>query len=171
MSYKLKLRNISTFMFDVDGVLTNGDVTVMGDQMLRTLYAKDGYALQYAAKLGYKIFIITGGNSQDIKDRLLKLGIQEVHLRSGNKLEVYLDIVKRHQLQNEEVLYMGDDIPDIRVMNTVQVAACPQDAVAEIKSISDYHSPYNGGKGCVRDVIEQTLKVQSKWMLEEAHHW
>ena len=158
-------------MFDVDGVLTNGEVLLFKGEVLRTLNAKDGYSLQYASKMGYSIFIVTGGNSPDVKDRLLGLGVKEVHLSSFNKLAVYEDIKKRHNLKDEEIVYMGDDIPDYEVMSAVGLAACPQDAAVEIKAISHYQSPYIGGKNCVRDIIEQTLRVQDKWFSKDAFEW
>lgn len=171
MNYKIKLNQIKAMAFDVDGVLTDGTVFPFEGDFLRGLNSKDGYAIQYAIKKGLQIFIITGGKSVQIKATLLGLGVTEVHLSSFNKLAVYHDIKTRHQLNDEDFLYMGDDIPDYEVMNAVGVAACPQDAVNEIKHIADYQSPFDGGKGCVRDVIEQTLRVQGKWFQEEAFHW
>ena len=171
ISYKERLNHVTTFMFDVDGVLTNGDVLLMNGDVYRTLNSKDGYALQYASKKGYKIFIITGGNSLDVKHRLDNLGVTEVHLRSADKLQVYEQICEKYQLRDEEVLYMGDDIPDLPVLKRVGVSTCPQDAVPEVKAASHYQSPFLGGKACVRDVIEQVLKVQDTWMTEEAYHW
>jgi 3-deoxy-D-manno-octulosonate 8-phosphate phosphatase (KDO 8-P phosphatase) len=171
ISYKERMNKISTFMFDVDGVLTNGDVLLLQDQIIRSLNSRDAYAIQYAVKMGYKIMIVTGGNSLDVKDRLIGLGVHEVHLSSFNKLSVYNKIKNDHQLEDEEILYMGDDIPDYQVMSEAGLAACPQDAAVEIKSISHYQSPFNGGKHCVRDVIEQTLRVQNKWFTPEAFEW
>ena len=170
-SYKIKLKKISTFIFDVDGVFTNGQILLYNDDFLRSFNAKDGYAIQYASKMGYRIFIITGGDSKEVKNGLLNLGVNEVHLKSKDKLEVYTDILKRFSISNEEVLYMGDDIPDIPVLKKVGIACCPQDAVSEVKNFSDYQSPYNGGQKCVRDVIEQTLKSQGKWMSNKAFNW
>ena len=171
ISYKERLNKITTFMFDVDGVLTNGDVLLFQNEILRTLNSRDAYALQYASKKGYKIIIITGGSSTEVRDRLLGLGAHEVHLSSSNKLKVYTSIKEKHGLNDEEILYMGDDIPDYEVMNIAGVAACPQDAAIEIKMISHYQSPFNGGKHCVRDVIEQTLRVQHKWFSNDAFEW
>lgn len=171
ISYKERLNHITTFMFDVDGVLTNGDVILFQNELVRTLNSRDGYAMQYASKMGYKIIVVTGGNSVQVKDRLLGMGVEEVHLSSVNKLRVYNDIKQRHNLNDEEILYMGDDIPDYEVMTVAGVAACPQDAAIEIKQISHYQSPYNGGRHCVRDVIEQTLRVQHKWFSESAFEW
>ncbi len=171
ISYKEKLNKVTTFMFDVDGVLTNGDVMLLNNDVVRTLNSRDAYALQYAVKMGFNVLIVTGGNSQDVKDRLLALGVQEVHLSSFNKLNVYNEIKERLGLVDEEILYMGDDIPDYQVMQHAGVAACPQDAAVEIKHISDYQSPFNGGRHCVRDIIEQTLRVQEKWFSESAFEW
>ncbi len=171
ISYKERLNLITTFIFDVDGVLTNGDVMLFQHDLVRTLNSRDAYAIQYAVKMGYRVLVITGGNSQEVKDRLIALGVHEVHLSSFNKLKVYRQLQEKYGWNDQEVLYMGDDIPDYQVMNTVGLAACPQDASVEIKTISHYHSPYAGGRHCVRDVIEQTLKVQNKWFTEKAHEW
>jgi 3-deoxy-D-manno-octulosonate 8-phosphate phosphatase (KDO 8-P phosphatase) len=170
-SYKEKLNNITTFIFDVDGVFTDGAVLLYNDDVVRTFNSKDGYVVQYASKLGYKIFAITGGHSKDVEARLLGLGFKEVHMRSTRKIDVYNDIKKRHSLVDAEIMYMGDDIPDYPVLKEVGLSCCPQDAVSDIKEIVDYQSPVDGGKGCVRDIIEQTLRVQSKWMLPEAFEW
>jgi 3-deoxy-D-manno-octulosonate 8-phosphate phosphatase (KDO 8-P phosphatase) len=170
-SYKEKLPKIKAFMFDVDGVLTDGKVYLMEDDFVRALHSKDGYALQYAIKMDYKIFIITGGSSSEVQKRLLNLGVTEVHLSCHRKLTQYEDILRRHQLTDEEVLYMGDDIPDIPVLKKVGVSTCPQDAAIDVKDVVDYHSPFDGGKACVRDVIEQTLRVQGKWLSAKAFEW
>lgn len=170
-SYKEKLPEIKTFIFDVDGVLTSGEVILTDGKVIRTMHSKDGYAIQYAAKMGYRILIITGGNSVDVKDRLLGLGIEEVFLSSHDKVEVYNHCKSKYGFKDEEVLYMGDDIPDYKVMQMVGVATCPQDSAVEIKSIANYQSPIFGGKGCVRDVIEQTLRSQGNWFTEKAFAW
>lgn len=170
-SYKELLNKITAFIFDVDGVLTNGDIHLYNGDYIRSMNTRDSYAIQYAIKKGYKIYIITGGSSQEVRNTLIGLGVQEVHLRASNKLEVYTELINRNNITDEEVLYMGDDIPDYEVMAKVGVAACPQDAAIEIKRISDYQSPFNGGRHCVRDVIEQTLRVQNNWFTEDAFHW
>ena len=159
-----KLHRIKAFIFDVDGVLTDGivHVTESGDQ-LRQFNIKDGYALQLAIKRGYKIAIISGGRSEGVRLRLMGLGITDIFLGIDSKVKVYNGFVSNHQLQAEDILYMGDDIPDLAVMKLVGLAVCPADAVEEIKAISTYISPRNGGKGCVRDVIEKVLKIQHKW--------
>jgi 3-deoxy-D-manno-octulosonate 8-phosphate phosphatase (KDO 8-P phosphatase) len=170
-NYKILLNSINTFLFDVDGVLTDGSVILHSGEVIRTMSSKDSYAIQYAAKLGYQIFVITGGNSEEVKKRLENLGIKEVVLNSANKVEVFNELQVKYILDEKKCMYMGDDIPDYALMKFIGLAAAPQDAVPEIKQISDYVSPFGGGKGCVRDIIEQTLKVQGKWMLPEAHEW
>jgi 3-deoxy-D-manno-octulosonate 8-phosphate phosphatase (KDO 8-P phosphatase) len=171
ISYKERLPHITTFIFDVDGVLTSGEVALFDGKVVRTLNSKDGYAIQYAVKMGYHVLIITGGNSIDVKERLMGLGVQEVYLSSHNKIEVYAQAQARFGFEDQQALYMGDDIPDYHVMRQVGVAACPQDSAIEIKQISHYQSPVFGGKGCARDVIEQTLRVQGKWFSAEAFQW
>ena len=171
ISYKEKLNDIKTFIFDVDGVLTDGSVLLLQGEVVRTLNSRDGYALQYAAKKGYNIFIITGGNSSSVKDRLENLGAKEVVLRAKNKLEHYNRLKQDYGFEDGEVLYMGDDIPDYEVLQKVGVSTCPQDAAVEIKAICDYQSPCGGGQHCVRDVIEQTLRVQDKWFDKSSFEW
>lgn len=171
ISYKERLPKITTFIFDVDGVLTGGEVFLFNGEVIRMLNSKDGYALQYAAKKGYRILVITGGNSQDVKDRLERLGVAKVVLRSSNKMMVYEQLMEEYGFTDEETLFMGDDIPDYLVMKRVGLSACPQDAAVEIKAISHYQSPLNGGKACARDVIEQVMRVQGTWMNEDAFQW
>ncbi|MBI3238606.1 MAG: HAD hydrolase family protein, partial [Flavobacteriia bacterium] len=153
------------------GVLTNGEVMLTNGSVIRTLNSKDGYAIQYAIKKGYRVLIITGGNSQDVKDRLEGLGVQKVMLRSSNKLVVYEELKEEFGFTDLQTLYMGDDIPDIPVMRLVGVSTCPQDAAVEVKAMCHYQSPLNGGKACVRDVIEQVMRLHGKWMNEDAYHW
>jgi 3-deoxy-D-manno-octulosonate 8-phosphate phosphatase (KDO 8-P phosphatase) len=159
-----KLHQIKAFIFDVDGVLTDGlvHVTETGEQ-LRQFNIKDGYALQLAVKRGYSIAVITGGRSKGTGLRLKGLGIDHVYSGVDSKIEVYNKFISEHQLLAEEILYMGDDIPDLPVMKLAGLPVCPADAAEEIKAISSYISPKNGGKGCVRDVIEKVLKTQHKW--------
>jgi len=171
MNYKEGLNKITTFIFDVDGVITNGDILLYNDEVIRTLNSRDGYALQYANKMGYRILIITGGSSEEVKKRLLSVGAKEVILNSRNKVVDYKFLQSKYNFKDEEVMYMGDDIPDYQVMKMVGVSACPQDASVEIKRISNYQSPYNGGRHCVRDIIEQTLRNQGKWFSDQAFEW
>ena len=169
---KAKLRPISAFMLDVDGVLTDGMVITLPDgEQVRRMNIKDGYALQHAVKKGYHISIISGGNSESVRKRLNTLGITEVNLGCKNKVEVFEKLQKKLGLKTEEILYMGDDIPDYKVMQQVGFAACPNDAAEEIKSVSDYISSKKGGEGCVRDLIEQVLKLHGKWFDEDSFEW
>jgi 3-deoxy-D-manno-octulosonate 8-phosphate phosphatase (KDO 8-P phosphatase) len=158
---------ITTFIFDVDGVLTNGNLLVLDDgQLARQMNIRDGYALQLAIKKGYKVVIISGGTSNAVKERLQKLGIEDVFMKVEHKKEKLLDYCTTHHLKWEEVLFMGDDIPDYSPMQLVGLACCPADAATEIKQISHYISPINGGNGCARDVIEKVLKLNGHWDLE-----
>ena len=166
------MNKISTFVFDVDGVLTDGSVMVFQNgQLVRTMNVKDGYALQLAVKKGYRIAIISGGNNTDVRERLNGLGVVDVYLNASDKIEALDELKNIYDLNLEEVLYMGDDIPDLQVMKECGLATCPADAAEEIKAICHYVSPRNGGKGCARDVIEQVLKVQGKWLNNGDHTW
>ncbi|MEY4216316.1 MAG: hypothetical protein RLZZ68_772 [Bacteroidota bacterium] len=171
MNYKIKLNSIQHFLFDVDGVLTDGTVLIDGKEYLRTLHSRDSYAIQYACGLGYSVFLITGGDSEHVKNAFESLGVTSVKLRSRNKLAVFQALKEEYQLKAEECLYMGDDIPDIPVMREVGLATVPFDASIDARTAAEYISPFYGGKGAVRDVIEQTLRVQNKWMLDHAYHW
>ena len=171
-NYKSLLKNITTFIFDYDGVLTDGTVILQADgEALRTANVKDGYALQLAVKMGYNVAIISGGNSASMNKRFEALKITDFYLGVENKLEVLQNYLKEKGIDPENVLYMGDDIPDYKSMKEAGIACCPADAIPEIKSISQYISDKGGGKGCVRDVIEQTLKMQGKWMTEDGFRW
>ena len=172
INYKKLLKNINTFFFDYDGVFTNGTLIMMMEgEPLRTAYVKDGYAIQLAAKKGYNIVVISGGKSKTIDNRFAALKIKDVFLGAENKVKVFDDYLKEHNIKVENTLYMGDDIPDYGVMKKAGLACCPADASEEIKSISNYISNKKGGEGCVRDIIEQVLKVQGKWMNDDAYEW
>lgn len=171
-SYKETLPHIKTFIFDVDGVFTDGKVSILPDgQLVRNLYVKDSYAVQYAVKKQYRVALITGGNSISIRDSFQSLGVRHIYMESKNKAKVFQTFIEKEGLNADEVLFMGDDIPDFEVMSRVGVAACPADASAEIKRISHYISHKKGGEGCVRDIIEQTLKVQGNWFHADAFDW
>ncbi|MBP1652454.1 MAG: 3-deoxy-D-manno-octulosonate 8-phosphate phosphatase, YrbI family [Bacteroidetes bacterium] len=159
---------ITTFVFDVDGVLTDGTVQLLpnGEQS-RRMNIKDGYALQLAVKKGYRIAIISGGRSESVVSRLQGLGIKDIYTGITDKQEKLQDYVFENDLQWEQVIFMGDDIPDYRAMQLVGLPVCPADAVPEIKSISRYISPVNGGNGCVREVIEKVLKLNGHWTIDE----
>jgi len=171
MNYKIKLNSVNCFIFDVDGVLTDGSILINGTDYQRKINVKDSYAIQLASKLGYRIFLITGGESEFIKKTYLKLGVTEVYLESSDKVKVFELANKKYDLDVNRVVYVGDDIPDLQLMQRVGVPVAPQDACNEIKSIACYVSPLNGGNGCVRDIIEQTLRVQGKWLIDEAFTW
>lgn len=159
---------ITTFVFDVDGVLTDGTVQLLpnGEQS-RRMNIKDGYALQLAVKKGYRIAIISGGRSESVVSRLQGLGIKDIYTGITDKQEKLQDYVFENELQWDQVIFMGDDIPDYRAMQLVGLPVCPADAVPEIKSISRYISPVNGGNGCVREVIEKVLKLNGHWTIDE----
>lgn len=163
-NFKASLKNINTFILDVDGVLTDGSVLVLPDgEQVRKFNIKDGYALQLAVKLGYHIEIISGGTSESVRLRLNGLGIEHVNLACKDKMAVFKKCIEKNELTPENILYVGDDIPDYEVMKAVGLACSPSDAAEEIKSISHYVSPKGGGQGCIRDILEQTMKVQGKW--------
>lgn len=164
-NYKEYLRQITTFIFDVDGVLTDGTiiVTTEGEQY-RNMNLKDGFALKTAVDKGYNVCIISGGSNEGVRKRMKGLGVTHVHLGVSDKIQVMEDFFNGNEIKKEQVLYMGDDIPDYKAMITIGLPCCPQDAVPEIKAISKYVSHKKGGRGCVRDVVEQVLKVQGKWM-------
>lgn len=164
-SYKEIMNDVTTFIFDVDGVLTDGSVYITNDgELQRTMNIKDGYAMKAAVDSGYKVCIISGGSNEGVRVRLRNLGITDIYLGSPNKVETFDEYTDVYSIKPEQVLYMGDDIPDYHVMKLVGLPTCPQDASPEIKGISKYISHKNGGKGAVRDVIEQVMKVQGKWM-------
>jgi 3-deoxy-D-manno-octulosonate 8-phosphate phosphatase (KDO 8-P phosphatase) len=164
LNFKQRLTKITTIMFDVDGVMTDGKVLVMeSGEMVRNMNSKDGYALNLAVKKGYRIAVITGGNNLAIKNALERNGVTDVFIKQHDKMACYSDYMKLHGLKNEEIVFMGDDLPDHEIMSVVGLAVCPNDAVAEIKEICQYISPKNGGEGCVRDIIEQVLRVQGNW--------
>ncbi|MCC8359043.1 KdsC family phosphatase [Salinimicrobium sediminilitoris] len=163
-SYKEFLSQITTFIFDVDGVLTDGSIQISSNgDLLRTMDIKDGYAMKYARDKGYTICIISGGKNEGVRLRLKGLGITDIYLGCPDKVEQMKEFFEVYDINPEEVLYMGDDLPDLYAMKKVGLPCCPQDAAPEIKEISRYVSHKKGGKGCVRDVIEQVLKVQGKW--------
>ena len=163
-SYKEYLEDITTFVFDVDGVLTDGNLMITTDgQMYRTMNTKDGYALKTALKKGYKICIISGGTNEGVRNRLRALGITDIHLGAHVKAEVLEEYFELYQIKPENTLYMGDDIPDVPAMGMVGLPTCPNDAVTEVKAHVKYISHKTGGNGCVRDVIEQVMKVQGTW--------
>lgn len=172
MNYKAKLHEIKAFVFDYDGVISDGNIWSANDTIIvRSGNVKDGYAMQYALRKGYLIAILSGGSGDSIRSRMKMLGVEDVYLGSHRKKEIFEDFMKDKQLLPEQVLYVGDDIPDYDVMRLAGVSACPADAAEEIKAVADYISHKNGGCGCVRDVIEQVLRLQGQWFHEDAKAW
>jgi len=171
-NYKEDLIHITTFIFDYDGVLTDGSVITTNDgEVFRTTNVKDGYALQLARKKGYRVAVISGARSESMVHRMKALQVTDIFMGVEKKVTVFHAYLRDNNLKTNEVLYMGDDIPDHEVMKEAGISTCPADAAEEIKSIARYISHFQGGKGCVRDVIEQVLKVQGKWMNDDACHW
>lgn len=164
LNFKQRLAKITTLMFDIDGVMTDGKVLVMDSgEMVRNINSKDGYALHLATVKGYRIVVISGGNNQAVQKALARTGINDVFIRQHDKLACYEEYRTANNLTHEEILYMGDDLPDHEVMSKVGVAVCPKDSASEIKALCQYISPRKGGEGCVRDVVEQVLRVQGNW--------
>ena len=167
------LTKISTIMFDVDGVLSKNTIQMdKHGNPLRTVNIKDGYSMQLAVKMGLRLVIITGGRDEAIAKRYHYLGIEDVFLACGVKILKYRDYLKEHNISNEEVIYVGDDIPDYEIMKECGCPCCPKDACIDIREISTYVSPCNGGEGCARDIVEQVLRAQGKWLsTEKAFGW
>ena len=164
-NFKELLKTVKSFVFDIDGVLTDGSVTCMENgQMVRTMNTRDGYALQHAVKNGYKVGIISGGKSEPTRGRFEKMGIYDVYLGISDKVDALKEFMHVHNLKYENILYMGDDMPDYEVIQRCGIPCCPKDAAPEIKELSVYISDKKGGEGCARDVIEQVMKVHGKWM-------
>ena len=168
MNTRALFKPVKVFVFDVDGVLTNGTLLVTEEgHLLRTMNIKDGYALQLAVKKGYQVWIISGGNSEDVKNRLALLGISEVHMKVSNKKQLLASLAAEHHISLETILYMGDDMPDYEAMQLAGIAACPSDAAMDIKSIAQYKALTKGGEGCAREVIEKVLKLNDHWDIDD----
>lgn len=166
-NYKNLLPSIKTFIFDVDGVLTDGKILITNEgEFLRSFDTKDGYAMKCALVQGYKIVIISGGRNQGVEERFKELGVFDIYMGIHYKLDAFQDLLDNYDLDPETILYVGDDVPDIPVMDKVGLGCCPADAVSDVKNMADYVSHKNGGEGCVREIIEQVLRVQGKWRLD-----
>ena len=164
-NYKEILNDIKAFIFDVDGVLTDGKLQISeSGELLRQMNVKDGFAMKQAIKKGYEICIISGGNNPSVKTRLKDLGITNIYLGVDDKMERLDEFSDVYDIPFENMCYMGDDIPDLQVIQAVGLGTCPQNAVPEIKAVSQYISHRNGGEACVRDIIEQVMKVHGKWI-------
>ena len=163
-NYKTLLKNVSAFVFDVDGVMTNGQIMITTEgEMYREMNTRDGFAIKCALERDFKIAIISGGTNEGVRKRLETLGVDKVYLGIHKKDIAFDDFLKTYNIDPEEVLCMGDDVPDLSVLEKVGVATCPQDAVSDVKKIVDYVSHKKGGDGCVREIIEQGMRVQNKW--------
>lgn len=162
-NFKQLLPKITCFVFDLDGVLTDGSLIVMPEELIRTMNIRDGFAIHEAVKAGFNVVIISGGTSESAKKRLNNLGVKEIYMGVTNKSLKLSEVITNHKLKREQILYMGDDLPDQEVLKMAGVATCPYDAAPEIREQSIYISPHKGGAGCVRDVIEQVMRVQGKW--------
>lgn len=159
-----KMKAVKAFIFDIDGVLTNNEVLVTeAGELLRSMNVRDGQAIRWAIVAGYPICIITGGRSEGAKKRLTDLGVEEYYSNVKDKIVAFQSFMQRAGLQATDICYMGDDLPDLPVLRKVALASCPSDAVPEIKAACDYISPWQGGAGCVRDIIEKVMKLQDKW--------
>jgi len=167
------LKKIKAIIFDVDGVLSAETITLHPNgEPMRTVNIKDGYAIQLAMKLGLRIVILTGGTTESVRLRYERLGVEDVYMGCAVKLKTYDDFLARYGLSDEEVMYMGDDVPDYEIMQRVGCPVCPADACPDIKAISLYISDKQGGYGCGRDVIEQVLRAQGKWQMNaKAFGW
>jgi 3-deoxy-D-manno-octulosonate 8-phosphate phosphatase (KDO 8-P phosphatase) len=172
VNFKEQLVKIRAFIFDIDGVLSHQTIGLNTFGVPnRTINLRDGYALQLAVKRGYHIGVITGSNSKEYQKRLKMLGVKDIYLNSRSKLDHFNHFLRKYDLNRSEVLFMGDDIPDYQVMQVAGVAVCPSDADSEIKQLASYISDKRGGEGCVRDVIEQVLRLHDNWMGSDAFSW
>jgi 3-deoxy-D-manno-octulosonate 8-phosphate phosphatase (KDO 8-P phosphatase) len=171
-NFKEDLAKVKAFVFDIDGVLSLQTINLNSFGVpSRTVNLRDGYALQLAVKKGYSVGVISGCKSKEYMKRLKLLGIKDVYLNCSSKAAHFNDFLKKHNLERSEVVYMGDDIPDYEVMKLAGVPVCPSDADSEIRQISSYVSDRKGGEGCVRDIIEQVLRLHNKWMDTDAFTW
>ena len=167
-NYKTRLKDIRLFVFDVDGVISDGSVLMDGyGEWVRNMHVRDGLAMKLAMKHGFQVAIITAGTSKKVEERMRYLGVQHVFMGIMDKITVLNSFLAHQSISLKETLYMGDDLPDYKCISAVSIGTCPNDAVMEIRAISDYISHYSGGRGAVRDVIEQTMKVQGKWKAVE----
>ena len=172
MNYKIKLKEIELFVFDYDGVFTDGIVLLMEDgSNVRQANTRDGYAVQWAIKQGMKVALLTGGKEKAVEARMRLLGVEEVHLGCHDKLASLETVCDKMGVDLDKVMYMGDDMPDYPAMKKVGLATCPNDAATDIREISDYVSPFEGGRGCVRDILEQAMRLKGIWSSEQGYKW
>jgi 3-deoxy-D-manno-octulosonate 8-phosphate phosphatase (KDO 8-P phosphatase) len=171
-NFKEDLVNVKAFVFDIDGVLSTQTIplNIFGVPN-RTVNLRDGYAIQLAVRKGYHVCVISGSSSKEYQKRLKLLGVKDIYLNSRSKLDHFNAFLKKYKLNKRDVLFMGDDIPDYEVMKEAGLPVCPSDADSEIRQVASYVSDKKGGEGCVRDVIEQVLRLHNKWMDSEAFTW
>jgi 3-deoxy-D-manno-octulosonate 8-phosphate phosphatase (KDO 8-P phosphatase) len=171
-NFKEDLVNVKAFVFDIDGVLSTQTIALNAFGVPnRTVNLRDGYAIQLAVRKGYHVCVISGSSSKEYRKRLRLLGVKDIYLSSRSKLDHFSDFLKRYKLSKSNVLFMGDDIPDYEVMKEAGLSVCPSDADSEIRQVASYVSDKKGGEGCVRDVIEQVLRLHNKWMDSDAFSW
>ena len=171
-NFKEGLGRVRAFVFDIDGVLSYQTIPLNSFGIpSRTVNLRDGYAIQLAVRKGYHVCIISGSRSKDYQKRLKTLGVKDVYLNSKSKLDHFNEFLQKYNLDKSDVLFMGDDIPDYKVMKEAGIPVCPSDADSEIKQVAAYVSDKRGGEGCVRDVIEQVLRLHNKWMEHDAFSW
>lgn len=171
-NFKEDLVRVKAFVFDIDGVLSLQTIGLNAFGVpARTVNLRDGYAIQLAVKKGYKIGIISGSRSKEYQKRLNRLGVKDIYLNSRSKTDHFHNFIKKHNLNESDVLFMGDDIPDFEVMKIAGIPVCPSDADSEIRQLASYISDKKGGEGCVRDVIEQVLRLHNNWMDTDAFTW
>jgi len=171
-NFKEDLVNVKAFIFDIDGVLSTQTIALNAFGIPnRTVNLRDGYAIQLAVRKGYNICVISGSSSKEYRKRLKLLGVKDIYLNSKSKLEHFNSFLKKYNLRKSDVLFMGDDIPDYEVMKEAGLPVCPSDADSEIRQVASYVSDKKGGEGCVRDVIEQVLRLHNKWMDSDAFTW
>jgi 3-deoxy-D-manno-octulosonate 8-phosphate phosphatase (KDO 8-P phosphatase) len=172
INFREELSKIKAFAFDVDGVFSSDKAILYpSGEVVRTVNIKDGYIIQYAVKMGYPVAIISGGSSDAVEKRFRNLGVTDIYMKAAYKSECLEDFIAKYSLEEKDVLYMGDDIPDLEVLQKVGFPACPADAVTEVKSVCNYITSKKGGDGCVRELVEQVLKLQNKWMNPESLIW
>ena len=172
MNYKTQLSKIELFAFDYDGVFTNGTVWLMPDgSMARSASARDGFAVQWAVKQGLHLAVVTGGKEEPVKWRMEGLGVKEVHLGAADKLAHLTTIAERMGIGLDQVAYMGDDLPDLLALKAVGLSCCPHDAAPEVREAVDWVVPEAGGQGCVRNLLEQAMKLRGLWSSNDGHRW
>jgi 3-deoxy-D-manno-octulosonate 8-phosphate phosphatase (KDO 8-P phosphatase) len=165
-NFKEDIARVKAFVFDVDGVFTDGSITPTADgDFIRTYYAQDGYAVAYAVQQGYRICIISGGRGALLARRFEMLHVEDTYFNCADKEQALAEFLAKYDLDAADVIYMGDDIPDLGVMRKVGIPVCPADACSEVVEASRYVSEFKGGRGAVRDIIEQVLRSQEKWAL------